>query len=119
MSFSALCSLPILAQDAAASSIAAESGLQITAVSLLFGGPILVAIVYIIFRSAERIVRHGRDHQLRLRMIERGFSAVEIQMVLQQTETDGGGCCGGSAQVPSKPAAAPTPPIQPIETYGV
>ena len=48
----------------------------------VLGGPILVAILYILSKSLENTVRHWREVSLKCRMIDAGMSAAEIEQVV-------------------------------------
>ncbi len=97
----------------------AQNTVEVLAISLLFGGPILFGLSYTAIKSLESLIRHGRETNLKMQMVERGFSAAEIQLVLQQTgETaDGDGCAPPPVGKPIKPARPPVEPLEPFQTF--
>ncbi len=85
--------------------------IPLVAVSCLLGGPFVIAIVYLVFNSLSTMVRAGLDANLKHKMLKLGYSAADIERVLQ---------AGGNPNSTSnrKTAAAPSSEIvlaQPIK----
>jgi hypothetical protein len=57
--------------------------IPLVAVSCLLGGPFAVAIIYVVLHSIGSIVRSGLDANLKLKMLKLGYSAADIERVLQ------------------------------------
>ncbi len=58
-----------------------EEIIAILAISLLFGGPVLVIIVSKILHTVQSMARDHQETVLRMKMIDRGYSASEIERV--------------------------------------
>ena len=52
------------------------------AILLLFGGPCVVAIIGIIAYAIKLMFCHSRDVSLKMRMVDSGMSAAEIERVI-------------------------------------
>lgn len=72
--------------------------IPLVAVSCALGGPFAVAIIYVVFHSIGSIVRSGLDANLKHKMLKLGYSAGDIERVLQAGPNSG-----------SKPKTSRTP----------
>lgn len=70
---------------------------------ILFGMPLAAFIVFITFHSLVRICCHWRDVSLKIRLAERGMSAVEIEQVVLAGR-------GGAARLRRQLASEGKPP---------
>ncbi|MDP1564581.1 MAG: hypothetical protein Q8M16_24635 [Pirellulaceae bacterium] len=80
---------------------------KIVAVSCMLGGPILIAIVYIVFQTLWNMVRMMGDNSLKKKMLTLGFSVTDIERVLRAENV---------AVKSSKPARPSTPDVVMAQT---
>lgn len=62
--------------------------IPIVVCSLLFGGPCVVFIVFRLFQMIENTARGHQETVLRMKMIDRGYSASEIERVCRLPRED-------------------------------
>lgn len=106
----------VLGQAHYSSSIAALSGHDITgivAIACAVGGPMLIGIAAILASAAKQIARAYFDSGLKHKMLSLGYSAADIERVLQASTPTDGKCASRAAVSP-----APSPDVilaQPIK----
>lgn len=92
----------LLAQDAPNDLLhnvmSATDIVKIVAVSCILGGPILIAIVYIVFHTLWGIVRVMGDNSLKKKMLTLGFSVTDIERVLKAESV------AGNSSTPMQPS---------------
>lgn len=75
------------------------------AVFCVLGGPFILVAIYILSTAIERGMRHSRDVSLKLRLLETGMTAAEIERVVNAGR-------GTGAEVAAK--GKPKPPADPL-----
>ncbi len=65
-----------------------EEIIAVVAVSLIFGGPVLAIIIKSVLKTVERMARDHQETVLRMKMVDRGYSATEIERVCRLPESD-------------------------------
>ncbi len=94
----------LLAQDSPSDFVrnvmSANDIVKVVAVSCVLGGPILVAIVFIVFRTLWSLVRLIGDNNLKKKMLTMGFSAADIERVLRAESA------AGTSPKPAKPPSS-------------
>jgi len=65
-----------------------EEVIAIVAISLLFGGPFAVMIITRVLKTVETMARNHQETVLRMKMVDRGYSASEIERVCRLPEKD-------------------------------
>lgn len=58
-----------------------SSVIGLVAVCCILGGPFVIGIIAVVMKTFESILRTRSETKLKLQMIQRGFSAVEIERV--------------------------------------
>ena len=61
----------------------------LTAIILIFGGPLIGGVVYMICQSWVRVTNHEKDVELKHRLLDAGMTAAEIVEVMNAGSENG------------------------------
>ena len=91
-----------------------DEEMAIAVVAIVFGCPMLVIISSIVMKGIVRILCHWRDVSLKIRLAERGMTALEIESIVSAGRLDSKGRVI-SKPTTALPSNAPLSAASPIE----
>lgn len=83
----ALGHLPFVLAQSGSDTFARGELVSLVSVACLFGGPVVVGVVWIVARFGSRTIIHARDLELKHRLLDAGMTADEIERVIDAGRT--------------------------------